>query len=83
VEPADDYQIEFRWKEEVVYWEGDQGFVLDGGWGVDPPVTYVPDPATWDSVVPGWLRGRQQQVVGRLRGRPNHRVIETPDYSSG
>ena len=78
-----EYSIEFRWKEEVVYWEGDHGFVFDGGWGVDPPVTYVPDAETWDAVVPGWLQGRHGEVVGRLRARQDHRVVETPDFSGG
>lgn len=27
------YRIEFRWKEQVIYWEGDSGFIFDGGWG--------------------------------------------------
>jgi hypothetical protein len=73
--------VEFRWKEEVIYWEGDHGFIFDGGWGVTPSVTYVPDEATWDQVVPEWLVGRRQQVVARLALESGHVLHETPDYS--
>jgi len=76
-----DFEIEFRWKEEVIYWEGRRGVVLLGGWGVDPPVTYVPDLATWDRVVPDWLRGRHDDVVQRLRDEPGHVVEEEHDDS--
>jgi hypothetical protein len=75
---AEDVRIEFRWKEEVIYWEGDRGFMFDGGWGVDPPVTYVPDAASWDAFVPEWMRGRREEIVGRLRAEPGHVVLEAP-----
>ena len=77
------YRIEFRWKEQVIYWEGDSGFIFDGGWGVRPPVTYVPDLGTWDSIVPEWLKGRHDEVVGHLRERRDHEVVETPEYAFG
>jgi hypothetical protein len=60
---SDGSEVEFRWKEVVVYWEGERGFTFDGGWGVDPLVTYVPDEATWDRVVPVWLKGRRTEVI--------------------
>jgi hypothetical protein len=63
----DDYEIEFRWKEAVIYWEGSRGVAFPGGWGVDPLVTLVPDSVTWDRKVPAWLRGRHDEVVARLR----------------
>lgn len=75
------YRVEFRWKEEVVYWEGERGFIFDGGWGVEPAVTYVPDEATWDAIVPVWMRGRRNEVVRRLEQEPGHVVKATPDYS--
>jgi hypothetical protein len=71
------YRIEFRWKEQVIYWENGQGFVFEGGWGVSPPVTYVPDKATWDGAVPDWMRGRRDEIVERLIAYPNHVVEET------
>lgn len=84
VEPVDQsatsWRIEFRWKEEVIFWEDGRGCVFDGAWGVDPPITIVPDAGTWNAVVPDWLQGRHDEVVGRLRAREGHIVKETPDY---
>lgn len=37
------WSVEFRWKEEVIYWEGDRGYIFEAGWGVTPGVTYIPD----------------------------------------
>lgn len=65
-----DFEVEFRWKEQVIYWEGHCGSVFEGGWGVDPVVTVVPDASTWDQVVPDWLRGRRDEVCERLRSQP-------------
>lgn len=68
------YEIEPRWKEEVVYWEGDRGYVLDAGWGADPGVLHVPSADAWDGAVPAWLRGRRDVVVSRLAEHSRHRV---------
>jgi RimJ/RimL family protein N-acetyltransferase len=76
VEPENGYEIDFRWKEQVVYWEGAHGLVFPGGWGVDPVVTVVPDASTWDRAVPEWLRGRHTEVVARLRADARHVVRE-------
>jgi hypothetical protein len=77
-----DYEVEFRWKEEVIYWEGSRGCAFPGGWGVDPPLTIVPDAQTWDRAVPAWLRGRHHEVTQRLRAEPGHAVAEERDDSS-
>ncbi len=80
----DAYEIELRWKEEVVYWEGDRGFSMDAGWGVEPPVVYVPSTALWDRVVPPWLLGRRAEVVDKLVQRSKHVVRDTDGgYSPG
>jgi hypothetical protein len=71
------YRIESRWKEEVVYWEDCRGVVFDAGWGVKPPVLYVPTAAFWDQIVPSWLRGRRDQVIERLREHSGHVVEAT------
>lgn len=75
------FEVEFRWKEQVVYWEGDRGCVFGGGWGVDPVITAVPDESTWDRVVPEWLRGRRDEVCERLRDQPGHVLQEERDDS--
>jgi len=74
---GDGYAIEHRWKEEVIYWEGEKGFLFDGGWGSHPPTLYVPDAETWSAVTPDWLRGRRDVVVARLAARGTDRLEET------
>jgi len=79
---ANDYEIEFRWKEQVIYWEGDRGCIFLGGWGVDPPVTIVPDAKSWDRAVPAFLQGRHDEIVARLRADSRHVVKEERDDST-
>jgi hypothetical protein len=76
------YEIEFQWKERVVYWEASRGVVFQGGWGVEPFSTLVPDAATWDRCVPDWLIGRHAEVVARLRNDHRHVVHEQRNDSS-
>ena len=78
---SDTYEIEFRWKEEVIYWEGSRGVVFAGAWGVSPLLTIVPDSTTWDRRVPAWLRGRHAEVMARLRAHPDHVIREERDDS--
>jgi hypothetical protein len=78
------YRVESRWREEVVYWEGSRGVVFDAGWGVKPPILYVPTQSVWDEAVPPWLRGRSTEVIARLREHSGHVVEETEaGYRSG
>lgn len=72
---GDGFRIEWRWKEQLIYWEDDQGFLFEAGWGVDPPTLYVPVPAVWDLVTPPWLHGRREEVVARLVAHGGH-VLE-------
>jgi hypothetical protein len=76
-----EYEVEFRWKEEVVYWEGDQGFLFDGGWGTQPHVTYVPDEDGWE-LLPTWLASRRAIVLDRLRRTEGHVVTEDAGYAA-
>ena len=71
---ASEFEVESRWKEQVIYWEGRDGFVFDAGWGVDPPVLYVPSAQDWDRVTAGWMAGRHDLIVARLTERSGHRV---------
>jgi len=65
----------------VIYWEQSRGVVFLGGWGAEPPVTVVPDSATWDRVTPPWLHGRHDEVVARPRSHTGHVVREERDDS--
>lgn len=79
-----EYEIEFRWKEQVLYWEGSRGLLFDGGWGVQPLVTYFPDAARWAEIVPEWARDRREVILQRLLDHgPSHRVEVTDVYSYG
>lgn len=78
---GDSFRIEWRWKEEVAYWEAENGFLLDAAWGVKPPHLFVPTAAAWDVVVPDWLQGRRDVVLTRLRSHSAHEVFEDPAYS--
>jgi hypothetical protein len=73
---GDGFRIESRWKEEVIYWEGDHGFRFDAGWGVDPSVLYVPSAGIWQEVMPAWLRDRRDVVVARLQQHSEHVLQE-------
>jgi len=82
VDVKSEYEIEFRWKEAVVYWEGARGVVFASGWGADPLATVVPDSLTWDRVMPDWARGRHDEIVARLRADDRHVIHEERDDSS-
>lgn len=78
--PAPDdqpFRITTRWKECVIYWEGERGFEFDGAWGVEPPLLYIPDATTWDQAVPPWLQGLYTEIHDRLAAGSGHAVITT------
>jgi hypothetical protein len=70
------FEVEGRWKEEVIYWEGSRGFVFDAAWGVQPLVLYVPSEDEWDSVTAEWMVGRRALIVSRLVERSGHVLRE-------
>ena len=76
------FEVEGRWKEEVVYWEGSRGFVFDAAWGVEPHVLYVPPEDEWDSVTAEWMVGRRALIVSRLAERSEH-VVREGGYRGG
>ena len=83
-EGGDGFDVEPRWRELVIYWEGDKGYAFPAGWGVDPPVLYVPNEEAWARSMPGWLRGRRSEVVARLAAFSRHRLeIDEGDEISG
>jgi hypothetical protein len=71
-----DFRIQEKSKEEVHYCEGRRGFLFDAGWGVEPPVLYVPSSEIWAEVMPNWLRDRRVVVVDRLREHSGHTIAE-------
>ncbi|GAA4561526.1 hypothetical protein [Planotetraspora kaengkrachanensis] len=72
------YEIAYRWKELLVYTEGSRKFNFDCGWGVHPPVVYVPTQEIWDQVTPSWMHGRRSEILDRI-GRDSRHVIEETD----
>jgi hypothetical protein len=57
-------RAETRWKELMdIVDESGRTFRLDCGWGVTPPVAYIPYADTWKSCVPVWLRERRDDVI--------------------
>ncbi|MFB2585832.1 hypothetical protein [Herbiconiux liukaitaii] len=72
------FEVEARWKEEVYYWEGERGFLFDAGWGVEPPVLYVPTAEDWEACTPPWMHGRRDLILSRLDGFARHRLREGP-----
>lgn len=75
------YRIRFVAKELFEYREGDAAYIFDAGWGVQPPMLYVPRAEVWDRVMPAQFRGRRDQIVERLL-RSRHvrgHVVEDSD----
>ncbi|WP_439591273.1 hypothetical protein [Microbacterium sp.] len=75
---SDDFTVEPRWKERVLYREGDRVFDFDGGWGVAPPALYVPPAQEWDAMTPPWMHGRRAEIVARLAEETGHTIVEGP-----
>jgi len=71
------YKVEGRWKEQLVYAEGEREFVFDCGWGATPPVAYVPSAVIWNQVTPLWMRDRRAEIVQRLAADGGHRLEDT------
>lgn len=56
-----------EWKEIVVVSDEEgRTYVVSCGWGVEPPVAYIPSAATWRERVPDWLHDRREEVIAVL-----------------
>jgi hypothetical protein len=77
------YSIEPRWKEVVIYWEGDRGVWFYAAWGVEPPTLYVPTDEVWRTVMPEWIRGKRAEVVARLGAHSGHDLQDDPKRRTG
>lgn len=74
------FAIQSLWKETVHYWEGPRGYSFEAGWGVEPPVLYVPAPGLWDACVPEWMHGRRDLIVARLDAHSGHTVVDSMSF---
>lgn len=77
------WQVEVCWEEELWYREGNQSFCFDCDWKVEPYQAFVPGEATWDKVLPEWLRGRRSEVLDRLRQANDHHGHQLVDDDFG
>ncbi|MBU3750891.1 MAG: hypothetical protein FGM52_10660 [Mycobacterium sp.] len=71
-----------EWKEIlIVEDEAGHSFTFSCGWGVEPPVAYVPAVADWLRCVPPWLGDRRDEVIALMQ-QMGHIVADSPypDY---
>ena len=71
------YRITYESGEMLTYWEGDNGYVFDCAWGVEPGNVNVPSEDFWEKVVPPWLQARRAEVVERLLKDSGHIVKDS------
>lgn len=56
-----------EWKEIIVVSDEEgRSHVVSCGWGVEPPVAYLPAAATWREQMPAWLHERRDEVIAVL-----------------
>ena len=74
------FTVQPRWKEEIVV-TSDTGlqFILGCGWGVEPPVAYVPSEQDWNRCTPGWLWDYRAALIEAIRGTGH--VVKEGAYS--
>ncbi|GII55996.1 hypothetical protein Pth03_43850 [Planotetraspora thailandica] len=70
------YSVTFKWKEVVIYSEDGCTFWFPAGWGVDPPVLYIPSDDLWERVTPSCMHGRRDVIVERLQADSKHVLKE-------
>ena len=57
-----------QWKEELIITdESGRAFTFDCGWGVTPPVAYVPAVVDWAKCVPTWLHERRDEAIAAMK----------------
>ena len=70
-----------KWKEELVYEEGENSYAFQCGWGVSPPHVEVPAAQDWDAMMPSFLQGRRDEMLKLLREKSGHVIEERPPRS--
>jgi hypothetical protein len=65
-----DYSFKEKWKEELIYTEPGGTYSFNCGWGdfTRPFSVGVPTAEYWDRAMPDFMRGRRDEILGRLRG---------------
>ena len=64
-----------EWKEIIVVSDEEgRTYVVNCGWGVEPPVAYIPAAAAWRAEVPVWLHDRRDEVIAVLESL--HHVVD-------
>lgn len=74
-----------EWKEVLIVTdEAGHSFTFSCGWGVEPPVAYLPAAADWIRCVPPWLGERRDEVITVMQ-QMGHQVAEGPypDHPNG
>jgi hypothetical protein len=68
-----------QWKE-MLFITDEEGRTLqfECGWGVDPPVAYIPSAEQWPYWVPHWLEERRDEVIQAM-AKEGH-VVKEVDY---
>ena len=57
-----------EWKEIIVVSDEEgRAYVVNCGWGVEPPSAYIPSAANWQRDVPAWLHDRRYEMIALLR----------------
>ncbi|MFM8413178.1 MAG: hypothetical protein ACKOCX_00465 [Planctomycetota bacterium] len=68
-----------EWKEIIVVSDEEgRTYVVNCGWGVEPPVAYIPAAAMWRAKVPAWLHDRRDEVITVLESL--HHVVEEETF---
>ena len=67
-----------HWKEEFhIHDENDRTFCFSCGWGVEPPVAYLPSEADWQRCTPVWLHDRRDGACWLWSFAEGMRFIES------
>ncbi len=67
-----------QWKEQLfIRNEDGKEFLFDCGWGVEPPVAYLPAASDWRRCTPSWLHKQRQEVIAVMQHH-GHRVEDGP-----
>jgi hypothetical protein len=74
------YKVEIRWKEILIYREGENELEFFIPMGVKPPWPLeFPSESTWNKTVPDWAKGRRNEIMKRISKDHNIKIVITND----